>query len=105
MFSLGHKRCQIIADLTKNIIQRVFERQGLMLASFISDSDGSINEKELVISDCIEDILNSSSIKPNDIPDYRNYIEKILNSVFYHSTEIKDNTYYNCLKRLFYYSP
>ncbi|HCI8532032.1 TPA: hypothetical protein NQC75_000458 [Klebsiella variicola] len=89
MFSLGHKRCQIIADLTKNIIQRVFERQGLMLASFISDSDGSINEKELVISDCIEDILNSSSIKPNDIPDYRNYIEKILNSVFYHSTEIQ----------------
>lgn len=86
-FSLGPKRCQIISEVTKAIIQRVFERQGLMLASFISDSDSSVNEKELVISDCIEDVLIKSTIKQEDIADYRNYIEKILNDVFYHSTE------------------
>ncbi|EQA1683048.1 TPA: hypothetical protein ACT919_001905 [Enterobacter roggenkampii] len=86
-FSLSPKRCQVISEITKVIIQRVFERQGLMLASFISDPDSSVNEKELVISDCIEDVLIKSKIKPEDIADYRNYIEKILNDVFYHSTE------------------
>jgi len=86
-FSLGPKRCELIAELTKSIIQKVFERQGLMLASFISDADSSVREKELVISDCIEDVLSFSTIKPNDLADYRSYIEKILNNVFYHSTE------------------
>lgn len=86
-FSLGPKRCQLIAEITISIIQKVFERQGLMLASFIGDADSSVNEKELVITDCIEDVLSFSTIKPEDMADYRSYIEKILNNVFYHSTE------------------
>ncbi|CAH0231181.1 hypothetical protein SRABI106_02184 [Rahnella aquatilis] len=86
-FMLMPKRCKLIADLTKSIIQRIFERQGLMMASFISDADSLVNEKELVITDCIEDVLVASQVKSEDIADYRNYLEKILNNVFYHSTE------------------
>lgn len=88
-FTLGPRRCHFIADLIKEIIQKVFERQGLLLASFISDTENNVNEKELIISDCIEEVLSRSSIKPLDLADYRIYVEKLLNEMFYHSTAIQ----------------
>lgn len=88
-FSLSEDLCQSIAPLVTAIIQKVFERQGLLLSSFISEVDGNLHEKELVISDCIEDVLENSSVKPCDIYNYRVYIEGLIRDMFYHSTEIQ----------------
>lgn len=73
-----------VALLSLNVIQKVFEKQGLLLSNFIIDDE----EKDipLVITDCIEEVLSDGSTPSEKVSLYRGYIEIIITSIFYNSS-------------------
>lgn len=89
---------QAIASLCEKVIHRVFEKQGLLFAHFLASEDH--NDAPLVVSDCIDSVLESSNIRKNLIEEYRDYIETIITKVFYHASP-NQREYLNTLSRTY----
>ena len=62
----------------------VFERQGLILSHFITDTQE--NDAPLVVSDCVETVLTENNPPADRFVDYVECIERIVCSVFYDSS-------------------
>ena len=85
-----------IASLCCNVIHKIFEKQGLLFSHFIASSDEV--SPPLVVSDCINDILELESF--NDKESYKEHISNIIRSVFYDASETQ-REYLNHLSRTY----
>lgn len=75
---------QKMATLSDNVIHKIFEKQGLLLAHFLSSEEK--DKAPPVVSDCIDEALETALIKNQEKEIYRDYIENIIQKVFFHSS-------------------
>lgn len=75
---------KLTSELALSAIEKIFERQGLVLAHFLANENES--DAPLVISDCIEALLDDKRIPAGQKSNYRDYIERLVCSVFYDSS-------------------
>lgn len=75
---------QNIAKLCDQVIHMIFEKQGLLFSHFLASVEE--NDSPLIISDCIDAVLNSANIPSELIEIYREHIESIIRKVFYHGS-------------------
>jgi len=73
----------LVAELVDSVILKAFESQGLLLANYISRQE---DDGQIVLSDIVEEVLDLSSVKPEDFPSYRLCVERVLTSLFYNSS-------------------
>ena len=72
---------QFIAEICCSVIHSIFEKQGLLFSHFLSSNDETVAPP--VVSDCIDDALNSFSIDVGRKEEYREYVENVIRKVFY----------------------
>ncbi|MFV8816834.1 hypothetical protein [Haliea sp. E17] len=72
---------QKIAELACDVIHKIFEKQGLLFSHFLS-SDSEI-EAPPIVSDCIDNVLETSNIGNGNREEYREIIEEVIRKVFY----------------------
>ncbi len=84
LFDSDDGEYQIIAELSEKVIHRIFEKQGLLFSHFLTSNDD--NEAPLVVSDCIDKVLENSPIQVDDLSKYRDYIELIIRKIFYQAS-------------------
>jgi hypothetical protein len=75
---------QNIAMLSDSVIHKVFEKQGLLFAHFLSAEDKI--DAPPVVSDCIDEALEAAKIEGQPREAYRDHIENIIRNVFYHGS-------------------
>lgn len=75
---------QNIARICDQVVHAIFEKQGLLFSHFLASVEE--NDSPLVVSDCIDSVLNGWNIAPELIEIYRDYIESIIRRVFYHGS-------------------
>jgi hypothetical protein len=90
---------ELLATLTLAVVQKIFERQGLLLSHFISD-DNENDEVPFVAADCIEEIVESSDVNAENSSAYKHVISQMLNTLFYDSTPTQ-RTYLHYLSRTY----
>ncbi len=82
-----------IARLIHEVIIKIFEKQGLLLSHIVKSEEHGF-EKTLVISDCIETVLNDNNlIKDKEL--YREHIYSLIRSIFYESSSTQRKYLYN----------
>lgn len=84
LFSSDDGEYELVSHIALDAIEKIFERQGLMLAHFVTDEED--NEHPLVASDCIQEIVKKKDIPARKQNDYCDYAERLVCSVFYDST-------------------
>ncbi len=84
MFDADDGEYQIVADCCVKVIHAIFESQGLLFSHFLSSEE--INDPPLVVSDCIDRVIELNAIEQNKIENYREYIEVLLRGVFYNGS-------------------
>lgn len=72
---------QAIAEICCTVIHSIFEKQGLLFANFLSSDDEGAAPP--IVSDCIDDALNSAKIASDRIEEYREHVENIIRKIFY----------------------
>lgn len=75
---------QELAILSNNVIHKIFEKQGLLFAHFLSSEEK--NEAPPVVSDCIDEALENARIQGQKREVYRDYVENVIRNVFYHGS-------------------
>lgn len=86
LFSTENGEYDLIAKLTHEVIVKVFEKQGLLVSHIIKNDEQNF-DKTLVISDCIEYVLNEQNkITGSKIEFYREHIYSLVRSIFYSSS-------------------
>jgi|GEM_PF-1203436 len=94
LFSSDDGQYDLIAKLTHEVIVKVFEKQGLLLSHIIKNDEQNF-DKMLVISDCIEFVLNEQTkVKSPEIELYREHIYNLIRSIFYSSSSTQRNYLY-----------
>ncbi|MBY8299426.1 hypothetical protein KW538_11025 [Vibrio fluvialis] len=75
----------ILANGCIEVINKIFERQGLLFSHFISAKPDA--EPPLVVSDCIDESIKSYSFSDdNQVNLYRETLDVLMREVFYNST-------------------
>jgi hypothetical protein len=84
VFDADDGEYQKVANCCVKVIHAIFERQGLLFSHFIS-SDESV-DPPLIVSDCIDRVIELEGIENNKIENYREYIEILLRGIFYNGS-------------------
>ncbi len=84
LYDADNGEYQNIANMCDHVIHAIFEKQGLLFSHFLSSVEET--HSPLIVSDCIDAVLNHASVKPELIEKYRDYIESIIQRVFYHGS-------------------
>ena len=84
LFDADNSEYQNIAELCLKVVHSIFEKQGLLFSHFIVSKED--NEPPLIVSDCIDKILENEVTDPKKIEIYRDYIETLLRQIFYHGS-------------------
>lgn len=79
--------CQKIAELSSDVVNSIFEKQGLLFSRFISSDDQE--DAPSNVADCIDYVLTEADINGTTVEQYREYIETIIRKVFYHGSQIQ----------------
>jgi len=87
-----------IAEFADKVVHMIFENQGLLFSHFLSTENN--NDEPLVVSDCIDKVLVEGNVEPIKLQDYRNFIEKLINRIFYNGSP-SQRQYLNCLSRTY----
>lgn len=81
LFDADDGEYQHVAELCLKVVHSIFEKQGLLFSHFLVSEEE--NEPPLIVSDCIDEILENREIEAKKIEPYRDYVETLLRKVFY----------------------
>ncbi|WDG06867.1 hypothetical protein PUN50_08890 [Vibrio campbellii] len=86
LFDADGEEYALLANCALEVINKIFENQGLLFSHFINSSN-SQSSAPLVVSDCIDKVLATHTKKTGgELENYREYLESLMRGVFYHST-------------------
>lgn len=76
----------VLANSALDVVNTIFEKQGLLFSHFISSKADS--EPPLVVADCIDDVLTNLRSSKDSVKteQFRESLESIMREVFYNST-------------------
>ncbi|EIZ1011219.1 hypothetical protein MOS09_002821 [Vibrio vulnificus] len=86
LFDADSEEYALLATCALEVINQIFENQGLLFSHFINSSSTQ-SAAPLVVSDCIDTVLSSHTTKTGaELESYREHLESLMRQVFYHSS-------------------